>query len=93
MAIRRPWYHWDMSDAERRDALRYQMLVALDAASGVIDFRETIPGAEMLELRTTASWLVENMYAVWSGGGVLITDRGRAVLASVETDDRRAPDQ
>jgi hypothetical protein len=82
-----------MSDVERRDALRYHMLVALDAASGAIDFRETIPGADMFELRATASWLVENMYAVWSGGGVLITDRGRDVLASVQNADRRAPDQ
>jgi hypothetical protein len=47
----------------------------------------------MSELRATASWLVENMYAVWSGGGVLITDRGRDVLASVQNADRRAPDQ
>lgn len=82
-----------MSDVERRDALRYHMLVALEAADGPIDFRETIPGTDMFELRATASWLVENMYAVWSGGGVVITDRGRDVLASVQNADRRSPDQ
>ena len=81
-----------MASGERRNELRYHMLLALNAAPGPIDYRDTLPGVDYFELRSAASWLVENAYALWSGGGVAITDHGRQQLATVHTVDRRTPE-
>jgi hypothetical protein len=81
-----------MTSAERPNELRYLILLALNNAPGPIDYRDELPGVDYFELRSAASWLVENTYAVWSGGGVAITDHGRQLLATVRSVDGRTPE-
>ena len=52
-----------MASEERRNELRYRMLVVLNEASGPITYRETLDGIDYSELREIASWLIENGYA------------------------------
>ena len=80
-----------MVSEERRNELRYRLLVALADADRAVDHRTALAGVDGFEARTTASWLIENGYAVWSGGGVAITPNGRALIESIRVDDRRAP--
>jgi hypothetical protein len=80
-----------MTTEERRNELRYRMLIALDGAARSIDHRSALPGVDGFEARSAASWLIENGYAVWSDGGVAITPVGRALIDSIRVDDRRSP--
>ena len=81
-----------MASPERRNELRYRMLVALDSSSGPIKYRDTLVGVDFFELREAASWLVERGYAVWSGGGIAVTDDGRQLISWVHASDRRESD-
>ena len=80
---------------ERRNAIRYLVLVTLnDAApeSLPLDYRAVAPGIDDFEVRAAASWLVENRYARWATAGfITITDSGRTLIESVRTTDRREP--
>jgi hypothetical protein len=81
-----------MASAERRNELRYRMLVELDSTCGPINYYDTLAGVDFFELREAASWLVEQGYAVWSGGGIAVTDAGRQLLSWVHSSDRRELD-
>jgi hypothetical protein len=81
-----------MASPERRNELRYRMLVVLNSTSEPINYHDTVPGVDFFELREAASWLVETGYAVWSGGGVVVTDAGRQLMSSLHSLERRQAD-
>lgn len=81
-----------MSTEERRNELRYRLLLALSAEDHTLDYRSALAGVDGFEARSTASWLIENGYAVWADGGVLITASGRVLIDAIRVDDRRSSD-
>lgn len=72
-----------MSEEERRNELRYRMLLVLDAAERPVSYHDTLEGFDHAELRATASWLMENGYATWSGPGLVITTRGHDLITDL----------
>ena len=81
-----------MASPDRRNELRARMLVVLNSTSEPINYHDTVPGVDAFELREAASWLVESGYAVWSGGGVVVTDAGRELVSSLDSLERRQAD-
>ena len=81
-----------MASPERRNELRARVLVVLNSTSEPINYHDTVPGVDVFELREAANWLVESGYAVWSGGGLVITDAGRQLISSLDYFERRQAD-
>ncbi len=71
----------------QRNQLGYRILkrlyeTALDGQP--VRYSTSIPDHDEFELRSAASWLVENGYARWAGGaGISITDDGRDAVRPI----------